>query len=327
MTISDFAQKHSRTAKTDGLITAGKQATSEALMRALLPIARRKATPIWAEEWDICLILDACRHDLFTEAARQREWLPNQPESRWSVGSASPEWINETFRPNYNDMISRTSYVTANPFSGKDGTNAALDQQVFPLSDRPFAYLDEPWRDMWGQADLPTITPQTMTDRGMAAYQHRDKLDADRLVVHYMQPHIPFRSRPEWCKGWDLEGFGTGGGKGEKDDWHRVRDGEIDANRFWAAYRDNLEWALDAVNQYRHQTDATILITSDHGNAMGEFSQWSHPHKSANPVLRKVPWVIINGVGDQAATDFSLPNSERASDANIENRLKALGYQ
>lgn len=317
MTIRDYLKKHATTAREDGVPTALSNAAAEAGWRGLAPLATWRGTPIWAGDWDICLVLDACRHDLWCEV---EGWAP----SRYSVGSASPEWMTNTFARRYDEKVSSTAYVTANPFSAKDGDEtAALDADLFPLADRGFAHLDEVWRDRWGDGELPTVDPATLTDRAMWAWDHAD---ADQLVVHYMQPHVPFRARPEWCDGWDLDGFGTGGGRG-KDDWHRVRDGEIGREEMWAAYADNLEWVLEEVARWTETTEATILVTSDHGNAMGEWGQWGHPPHSGNPVLRRVPWVTLEGRAmRQRAYDAAPPEQTAVADG-VDERLSALGYQ
>lgn len=330
MAISDFIRKQARIARDDGPVAAIRRGASEAAFRACTAAMPLVTTPIWAGEWDVCLVLDACRADLFREVAPEYGWLPDTPSTSWSVGSASPEWIGHTFGDRHSGEWSTAGYVTANPFSGKRGDElGVLDPDVYPLSDRGLGYLDEVWRDQWPCGpDLPTVAPGVLTDRALWTWRRREQVGIDRLVVHYMQPHIPFRSRPEWCDGWDLEGFGTGGGKG-KDSWHQVRDGEIEAGAFWAAYRDNLRWVLGEVARWYRGTEARILITSDHGNGMGEWGVWSHPPRNAAPALRRVPWVTVQGVNvwepqiEPAGDPPVTAGSERA----VDEQLEALGYK
>jgi hypothetical protein len=142
-----------------------------------------------------------------------------------------------------------------------------------------------------------------------------------------MQPHIPFRKRPEWFGGWGgTERFGEPGAEGaSKDIWLRLRDGELPRDEVWNAYAANLEWVLSEVQRWYEGTDARILVTSDHGNALGEYGQWSHPPYSANPYLRKVPWVLVDGIGDNDVPTQT-PPSETVT-ADVGDRLDALGYR
>jgi len=322
MTISDYARKHARTAREDGPLSALADAGAEAALSALTPLANAYATPVWTVDWDVCLVLDACRLDLWGEVVGD-EFAHT---SAWSVGSASPEWMANTFAPEYDQQVAETAYVTANPFSGKDGAESSyLNDRTFPLADRGFAHLDEAWRDGWPTSDgLPTVDPSTLTDRAMWA---ADNTAAERTIVHYMQPHIPFKKRPEWCDGWDIQGFGVGGGRADKDAWHRVRDGELPADEFWNAYAANLEWVLKEVRRWVETTDGRVLITSDHGNAMGELRQWSHPPGSANPALRRVPFVLVDGDGDREREYGCEPPTASEADDDVEARLAALGYR
>lgn len=146
------------------------------------------------------------------------------------------------------------------------------------------------------------------------------------MVVHYMQPHIPFKKQPDWTAGWDVERFGTAG-EG-KDDWHKVRDGDIPEDEFWNAYAANLEWVLKEVARWHNAIDGTILITSDHGNAMGECGQWGHPPGSANPAIRKVPWCVVDGIGDNEITVEPSGNPPVVGGENrdVDAQLSALGY-
>lgn len=323
MTLRDYAAKHLTSARRHGVRTTVKRAASEAVLKTAAPLARRRATSIWSTDWDICLVLDGCRADTYSE-------VMGRDGSAWSVGSASPEWISHTFHPRHNDELDTVGYVSANAFTGKDGTETrALNPAVFPLEVR-LGYLDEVWRDRWNPTgELPTVSPTDMTARGMWAWQHRDRLDIDQLIVHYMQPHVPFRQRPEWTAGWDLDGFGTGGGKG-KNDWKKVRDGELPRDEFLEAYRDNLEWVLEDVHRWLDTVDGCVLVTADHGNAIGELGQWGHPPRSANPAVRRVPWDrhVVRGDGVTVGEVPGDPPVVGESGAAVPTeRLAALGYR
>jgi len=286
MNLTAFARKHATIAKRHGPLTAERMAAQEAGLRALEPLATRKATPIWAADWDVCLVLDACRYDLWREVVGLNrggprplpsfhKTLARATASRYSVGSASLHWIQNTFADKHRDDWRDAAYVTANPFSGKTPNRMAnLDASVYPLQTQGLGYLDEVWRDEWPMSDgLPTVDPATLTERGFHAYRHED---TERVVCHYMQPHIPFKKRPEWFGGWGgTERFGEPGAEGDsKDIWLRLRDAELPRDEVWNAYAANLEWVLSEVKRWYAETDARILVTSDHGNALGEYGQW-----------------------------------------------------
>lgn len=309
--------------------TAVSETTFWALDKSGIPDTLE--TAIWdVGDWDIAIVLDATRLDLFQQAAKGYDWLPNYPDHIWSVGSMSPEWIGETFRPERRNDWQNAGYVTANPFSCKSNDRAAGSPPgALPLKSDDLAYLDEVWRDQWQRDPVSTVTPEVMADRALYAWENHDM---DRLVVHMMQPHIPFRSRPEWFGHREnLHVFGEPDdepGEG-KDVWKELRDGERSRSDVWAAYLDNLHWGLDAVNYIRERTNATIAITSDHGNSLGEFGVWSHPPNNPSPYLRKVPFVEIDGI-NELDWHNKVPGTPPVTDDDANNKidvqLKALGY-
>lgn len=337
MALQDFAKKNIEVAREHGVGRAFKDGASEAVLKACGPLSRELATPIWQAEWDICLVLDACRVDLWKEVVNESgpPCVSGKTGVAWSLGSASPEWIGQTFADRHHQHWKDAGYVTANPFSGKHPDEmGVLGNDVYPLRERGLAYLDEVWVDQWPMSEtMQTVDPSVLTARAMWAWEHREM---NQLVVHYMQPHIPFKSNPEWCDGWDgTDAFGDPQKADEdsKDDWFKVRDGEIPEDEFWNAYAANLEWALTEVQRWADRVDARILVTSDHGNAMGEFGQWSHPPRSANPVLRRVPWVLVDG-RDGGWTTPDPPGNPPVVSGQVDGpqtetaqeKLEALGY-
>lgn len=333
-------------------------------------------TPIWDREWDICCVLDGCRVDLMREVAGEHRAVPEGAvESVWSVGSQSAEWMDETFGPDHREELARTAYVTGNPFTAQSADHVLVTSgETLPLSGGEWGLLYEAWREEWVDDGISTIPPEPLTDAALAVWNRRAELGVDRVLVHYMQPHAPFRSRPEWFLGTaDIESWGQIREPGEngddsesqaaetaaltdlsteelaelerlseaeadgiKDPWTRLRDGELDREKFWAAYRDNLQWVLDDVARLLEGTVARVALTSDHGNAAGEWGVWSHPPGVPVPALRKVPWVSRRGTGERDP-DPALPETIAGESAGrkppnhsadeVEQRLADLGYR
>lgn len=289
-------------------------------------------TPIYDRtDWDVCLVLDGCRVDAFEAVVCETDWLDDAGmTSIRSAGSMSPEWIDETFHDGYARERARTMYVTGNPFTGKDSRTPGvpmLRNDTLPLGADDFALLEELWRTDWNDEMGVSMPPQALTDHAIAAWRQREQFAAEQLVVHYMQPHVPFRSRPEWFQGRDTDAFGTGDDVGQKDHWHQVRDGELPKDEFWEAYLDNLTWVLEHVRTCAQNMDARIAITSDHGNGMGEGGVWSHPPGCMVPAVRRVPWLVVDGTDEETHTpDVELGKTEDVEMGDIDERLAALGY-
>lgn len=361
-----------------------------------------RPSTIWEYDWDVLCLLDGCRLDVMREvaAAGGYDFLP-APEAIdhvWSAGSQSAEWMARTFHADHADRMARTAYVTGNPFTAQSCEHIlAVESEGLPLSPDDFGLLYEAWRDEWVDESVSTIPPGPLTEAAVATWRGRADLGIDRVVVHYMQPHAPFRSRPGWfvgsadTTGWgqieeDEVGHGDGAG-GEmasvdgdegaeagdladldeetiaaleafdtgadevRDPWTRLRDGELPAGEFWAAYRDNLEWVLDDVARLLSNCDGRVILTSDHGNGAGEFGVWSHPPGLHLPAVRRVPWVDLQGEDagtlapdlpeavlaraqgsdegrrDGHATDEQGATAGRAAADGVAERLADLGYR
>ena len=260
-----------------------------------------RGTNVYEREWDLLVVLDACRVDLLQSVADEYDFL-GDIERVESVGSMSKEWMAKTFTDEHANEVAETAYVTSNVFSER-----MLD------ADR-FETLEEVWRDGWdGTAD--TVLPRTMTDRAIRIARENDP---DRLIVHYVQPHHPF---VDLDAGFDADPFGPALSDTVVD---ALRKGKIDRERFWKAYQDNLRLALDDVELLLSNVDAErVAITADHGDALGEWGIYDHPVGCLHPAVRTVPWATTT------ATDRDTHDPEidrEADDSDVEDRLQALGY-
>ncbi len=191
-----------------------------AYLRGLQAIGRRLnyGTNAFDREWDVLVVLDACRADLLRSVAPDFDVL-GRVETVRSVGSSSSEWLENTFadRPE----TPKTTMVTGNTW-----TDRYLDAGAL-------AALDEVWKYAWDDA-IGTVPAASITDRAVTLARERNP---ERLVVHYMQPHHPFVTDP-------LDGDDglarTGSHSNEGNPWVLLRRGEISVKRVWNAYEANL---------------------------------------------------------------------------------------
>lgn len=258
---------------------------------------------VYNRDWDVLLLLDACRVDLIEEVADEYTIL-DDPGTLTSVGSSSIDWLESTFVDEYADEMRETVYVTGNPFSKR------------VLDEADLLALDEVWRYGWDDQQ-GTIPARSVTDRAIAA--GRD-YRFERLIVHYMQPHFPSVPEP-LSDGMNADTLGDG--EGWDSPWHRLRRGELDRETLWSSYRENLRYVLDDVELLLENLDAeTVAISADHGNAAGEWGVYGHP-KVPLESIREVPWYETTATDTESYVPELEPDVEHGE---IEEKLGALGY-
>ncbi|GAB3701864.1 alkaline phosphatase family protein [Halorubrum pallidum] len=283
-----------------------------AYLRALQALGRRVpyGTSVFEREWDVLVVLDACRADLLRAVAPDYNFL-GPVETVRSVASSSSEWLEKTFEGA--PETAQTAMVTGNTW-----TERYLEADAF-------AALDEVWKYAWDDG-LGTVPAAAVTDRAIALARERDP---DRLVVHYMQPHHPFV--PDPLAGDD--GLArTGDHSNDGNPWVLLRRGEVDPDRVWDAYEANLRHVLSEVESLASNVDGRIAITADHGNCFGEWGLYGHPMYTPVPALLSVPWATIDGEDRETreptlSPPEPLPVSRVHGEGETDrDRLRALGY-
>lgn len=265
---------------------------------------RHQITHLYDRDWDVAIVLDACRCDLFQSA----NWtVPKSVEPIYSVASMTGDWMERTFPEDASDTV----YVTSAPFSDE------------VLDAGRFGELDEVWRYAFDE-EIGTVLPDWVTDRAIV---HGRQGDYQRLVVHYMQPHFPSIPYPEL--GSELNPTGSGRWHSV---WERSYHGDLSRERVWEAYRSNLDVVLEEVEVLLENLDADrVVVTSDHGNAMGAAGRYGHPKDAVIPGVRRVPWALIGPTTDQRNRIPSETRREPQMEpsegsATTKERLAALGY-
>lgn len=264
---------------------------------------------IFEQEWDVLIVLDACRWDALDEVKDEYEWLPNEIPKVTSRGTYSRDWMQENFSDKFESEKAVTDHVTWNAFSD------------YELDEPNWHSLNEVWRDVWND-ELGLLPPRPVTDR---AIKIRRESDANKLLVHYMQPHAPYRNVDETEP---LEHAMVGEINAERVTiWELLREGEIGKEEAWEAYIDNLRWALDDIELLIENMDAEKpILTADHGDCFGEWLLYGHPHGIPVPELKRVPWVELSAEDNHTyEPDIDAKTGSEMEDS-VEDRLEQLGY-
>lgn len=263
-------------------------------------------TPIYEEDWDVLIVLDACRADAVEMIMDDYPSLV-QGGSTYSVGSASPEWMEKNFdQEKYGDEMKQTAYITGNAFSDEK------------LNEDDFQVLDEVWKYEWDD-EVGTIRPEALTDRAIRVMREEDP---ERMIIHYMQPHRPFLGDPVEGGGIDPNNVGNPG----DTSFDKLQRGEISKTDIRRRYADNLKIALDNIEDVllKNLSAETVIITADHAELFGEYAIYEHPRDMIIPLLKRVPWVLAEAEDKGTYEPELEPTSPDG--VNVQGRLKDLGY-
>jgi len=274
-------------------------------------------------EWDYCLVLDACRYDVFAEV--YDEYLDGTLEKRESIGSSTPEWAYRTFTEDHD-----IAYFSGNPFINSLGIplnelkwGASCDYEW--TATEHISDIIDVWKEGWDD-DLGTVPPESLAE---SLEEHSDIDErTDRTVLHYMQPHAPYLSRGKGRKlkqiqkgirnQEDAEEVANDGTLSSLSDKLRPKveeklDGSELAQKagLWleldptdvlkngtrgaalALYEENLRIALEEVAEVVDELDGDVVVTADHGEAFGEEGVWEHHIETYIPPLMEVPWLEV----------------------------------
>jgi hypothetical protein len=282
---------------------------------------------IMEEQWDYLIILDACRYDYFESVWKKYFKGDGDLTKVISVGSSTREWRDESFQNYYGDVC----YISANPY-----INSIVPVKGFSGS-RHFHKVYDLWKEGWDEK-RGTVLPETVTN--MAAdiiNRNRDK----RTIIHYLQPHQPYLDPAVNMPGFLLPDFESGRivewshrskitervagiftlvlNKieifGNRPCWtvreflhvRPVNAMEMTRRIYGKAglretYKRNLEIVVVEVLRLLNDLSGKIVITSDHGELLGEGRCYGHWKGSSNPYLIEIPWLILRKQSDSMPT-------------------------
>lgn len=279
-------------------------------LRRITPHLPHPGTPIMKLDWEVLVVLDACRPEALREVKDEYDFFPSAIDVTYSQASASAEWMQSNFTAQYADEMARTAHVTANPNSASN--MCATDWDV----------LDEVWRTGY-DSERELIPPRPVTDRAVSMWRRRS---TRRMIVHYIPPHQPYPGfAPEGEDSPRLTPY-----EDTPDDrgvFNWLIEGKVTREEVWEAYLDTLRWVLDDVELLLENLDSdNVVITADHAELFGELGLYGHPIWTWVPALLRVPYVRVPATDEQTHTpDVDL--TDDGGDGNPTKQLRALGYR
>lgn len=292
--------------------------------RAYYRFRKHDGINVPAADWDVLVILDGCRYDLFEDVYESLvEGREADLRQVTSGGSNSQEFLETNFG---DGKFYDTVYVSANPF-------------IFRNEDQVFHAVRNLLLSAWDET-LGTVPPAAVAQ---AAIEWLDAYPNKRMIVHFMQPHYPFigeRGRqldhrklsPADVRGLTDEGEHQPSVEGKRI-WGRLKDGEVTRNHLWTCYQENLEVALPHVATVLDATDGKSVVTADHGNLFGErlwpipVRGYGHPGGIYVPELVEVPWLSFVADERQHAIAEPPESNQSIDQKELTDKLAHLGYR
>ncbi|WP_336339251.1 hypothetical protein [Haloarcula brevis] len=261
------------------------------------------------EDWDNLVLLDACRFDAFADENN----IPGELEYRHSKGCATPEFLETNFG---SKELHDTVYITAN------GKIAALSDTITAEFHSVIPLFSEEWDDSMG-----VVPPERVTER---ALEEASKFPNKRVIVHYVQPHIPFIGADTQPDKQTILDDNI-----DQIFWMRVLTGEIDLSKdeLWDAYIKTLRVTLPHVRELADGLEGKTVISADHGNAFGERArpipvrEWGHPAGVYMEELTKVPWLIQEGERKEITPEAPVNSELEFDEREVVDQLRHLGYR
>ena len=231
-------------------------------------------------DWDILIILDACRPDYFEK--NFKNFFAGKYQRVKSSGSNTPAWIRNTFPDYYENII----YISGNPYiSSKIKTK----QIIGYCAGEHFYMVDDVF--IWGwkkdnESDIETVFPDEII---RATIKWLQIFPNKKFILHFMQPHSPYVGKTK---------LKIGVFKAARNQIIslpcRRYVGMVNHPKLRTAYEDNLKFVLEKIknNLLPFIKDKRIHITADHSELLGENNIFGH-HIDHN-FLKEVPYLIID---------------------------------
>ncbi len=230
------------------------------------------------DDWDAMIVLDACRYDYFEKV--YNDYLDGQLKKARSPASGTAPWLQRVLDGNYPDI----QFISTNPRVNSKGVDVLGYNAIEHF---PSRNIVDVWDFGWDD-ELNTVHPKEVVK---ALKEHGDP--SKRHLIWFMQPHGPWIGEPGLALSSTrpLEGH-------DEAIVPMLRSGEVSVEELKEMYESNLrlvmEYVVEAIDLFGK--DKKIVVTSDHGELLGEYGSFLHFTYFTVPELREVPYFVVNGV-------------------------------
>lgn len=277
--------------------------------------------------WKFLIILDACRYDAFLSLYKL--FFSGNLVMLNSPGSCTTEWFVNTFKKRFEDVI----YISANPYitSIHSSTGLDLKKGFFKINAKQFFYkVVDVWHFGWDET-LGTVHPETITSIALKLInKHPEKrFIIHYLQPHapYIGKPILGYPKPNIAQGQILSGLANSKSKMMDPLFRIIHEclktigvgdlylsmlaellslpplSPMDLTRrkygvegLRKAYMENLRIVLTYVSVLISNIESfsrEIVVTSDHGEFLGEKGMLGHPCGCSDSIVRAVPWLKV----------------------------------
>lgn len=276
--------------------TVGYRARKWAVQRLTSNSASDQFERLSDANWDVLVVLDACRLDSLRKVA---DW---PIERTVSPASCTPRWLKAV---SLNDIFRGKHIVSGNPQYRK------VD------ADLGHASLDPFWERHWDD-ELQTTPPKPILDRVDTVVAEGN----DEVVAHLQQPHWPYVATlgDRWMLAYEDLGPWSKDGSEIHSLQVAMQRGLIDIDEARRAYNASVASIWETVAEYLVEwvdRGLSVVVTADHGETFGrlrDYGFYEHPCGCHIDPLVSVPFVHVSPI-----------ESDRNAD-KVEDRLRALGY-
>ena len=258
-------------------------------------------------DWDVLIVLDACRVDSFREHCGECKVVRSRGERTRTWARRTAHVLNEK----------HAIVFSGNPVLGGENERRKLGLHIV-----------EVWKDHWGyfsKRNVPACHAMSVNAM-LIEWLRRGWLNQHKIVAWYLQPHTPFIGDPPlplerrascWSNMAKKDGVQLiRPGKG-------IRNGKTSWEEIRRAYVGNLKIGWDAARYLIGKLSGRIIVTSDHSELLGEGDCFGHEPGwgPKYPQLYEVPWAEFEGGG--------MAELDRKKDESVlrHERLRVLGYE
>ncbi|UCH72366.1 MAG: hypothetical protein JSW62_02115 [Thermoplasmatales archaeon] len=268
-------------------------------------------------DWDILIIIDACRYDFFEETYRNFFGDAGELKKIITPATWTGAWVAEIF---HGEKMKDTIFISSHKWINSEGPS---DEQVRIFSERLkygkmireldatkiFKDIVDVWKFGYDER-IRAISPDIMTEETIKAL---DENPDSRVITKYFQIHDPYiyyvEDQPKKRKKISFENLQNFIGTVISDEVLcklREMTGRLPVNALSyyylkygkegirKGYREDLKIMFKYIKKIVDRfPNKKVVITSDHGERLGEGGDFGHSGQH-DKIITEVPWYEIS---------------------------------